>query len=183
MPDHDAQTHDNADFGRFTRAWAASHDQVRLYVESVIWNHHDAEDVVQEIAYKAGRGYASYDPERPFGAWVMGIAKNEVRVYLRTRSRDRHAFDDGLLDMLADTTARTYRELSPRSAALRECMRQLPDPAKALLSMRYVDQTKAPKLAERLGMTTNAVHQRLKRVREALAQCIRKRLSREGIHG
>lgn len=177
----EAQIPENADFGRFTRAWAASHDQVRLYVESVIWNHHDAEDVVQEIAYKAGRGYASYDPDRPFGAWVMGIAKNEVRMYLRTKSRDRHAFDDQLLDMLADTATRTHRELSPRSAALRECMRKLPEPAKALLSMRYVDQATTPKLADRLGLTANAVHQRLKRVREALAGCIRKRLSQEGI--
>ena len=171
-----------ADYGRFAQAWSQAHDQVRLFVGSVIWNRHDAEDVTQEVAYKAGRGFATYDPGQPFVAWVMGIARNEVKMHLRKRSRDRHTFGDGLLDLLADSAARAHDELSPRSAALRECMKQLPEPAKALLRMRYADQEQAPGLARRLGLTVNAVHQRLKRVRGALGKCIEKRLAREGIH-
>lgn len=179
-PTHNPQ---ETDYGRFAQAWSQSHDQVRLYVESVIWNRHDAEDVTQEVAYKAGRGFATYDTELPFIAWVMGIARNEVKMHLRTKSRDRHAFGEELLDMLADSTIAAQSELSPRASALRECLKQLPEPAKALMRMRYADQQKAPKLAKHLGMTINAVHQRLKRVREALGKCISKRLAKEGIHG
>lgn len=173
----------NAELGRFAQQWSRCSDQVRLFVCSAVWNRTDAEDVVQEVAYKAGRGFSGYDPARPFSAWVMAIARNEVKMHLRTRARDRHTFDDGLLDLLADTTARSHDELSPRAAALRECMAKLPEPAKALLRMRYVDSTQAPTLADRLGLTVNAVHQRLKRIREALADCIERRLSREGARG
>ena len=182
-PNPNPATGSETDYGRFAQAWSQAHDQVRLFVESVIWNRHDAEDVTQEVAYKAGRGFATYDPEQPFVAWVMGIARNEVKMHLRTRSRDRHTFGEELLDMLADSVVEAHDELSPRAAALRECMRQLPEPAKALLRMRYADQQQAASLADRLGLTINAVHQRLKRVREALGKCIEKRLAKEGIHG
>ncbi|MEO0475201.1 MAG: sigma-70 family RNA polymerase sigma factor [Planctomycetota bacterium] len=182
-PNNPTPNGSETDYGRFAQAWAQAHDPVRLFVESVIWNRHDAEDVTQEVAYKAGRGFASYDPEQPFVAWVMGIARNEIRMHLRTRSRDRHAFGEQLLDLLADSAVQAHDELNPRAAALRECMRQLPEPAKALLRMRYADQQQASALAERLGLTINAVHQRLKRVRSALGKCIDKRLAEEGIHG
>ena len=171
------------DFGRFAQAWSKAHDPVRLFVESAIWNRHDAEDVTQEVAYKAGRGFETYDPDQPFIAWVMGIARNEVKMHLRKRSRDRLTFGDELLDLLADSAIQAQDELNPRAAALRECMRQLPEPAKALMRMRYAEQQQAETLAIRLGLTINAVHQRLKRVRAALGNCIDKRLSREGIHG
>ena len=171
------------DFGRFAQAWSSVYDRVRLFVASVVWDRHDAEDVTQEVAYKAGRGFASYDPAQPFGAWVMGIAKNEVRHYLRTQSRDRHAFSDDLVAKLADSASEVQPELSARSSALTECMKNLPEPAKALLRMRYIEQTQAAELADQLSLTTNAVHQRLKRIRKALSDCIEQRLAKEGIHG
>lgn len=170
------------DYGHFAQAWSSAHDQVRLFVESVIWNRHDAEDVAQEVAYKAGRGFATYDPEQPFVAWVMGIARNEVKMHLRKRSRDRHTFGDDLLDLLADSAIKAHDELNPRASALRECMKKLPEPAKALMRMRYAEQEQAPTLAQRLGLSLNAVHQRLKRIRTALSNCIDKRLAKEGAH-
>ena len=183
MTDPNKPTPDDSQLGRFAQAWANSHDQVRLYVESVVWNRTDAEDVTQEIAFKAGRGFHTYDPSRPFTAWVMGIARNEIKMYLRKRSRDRHMFDEKLLDLLAQTAEQTRDEISERASALRECLRKLPEQGKALLRMRYVDDTKAPALAERLGLSVNAVHQRLKRIREALANCITKRIAQGGAHG
>lgn len=183
MPDETPNNPTETDYGRFAQAWASAHDPVRLLIESVIWNRHDAEDVTQEVAYKAGRGFATYNPEQPFVAWVMGIARNEIKMHLRKRSRDRHAFGDELLELLADSAVHCSDEITPRAVALQACMKKLPEPAKALLRMRYVDQEQAPSLASRLGLTVNAVHQRLKRVREALGKCITKRLAEEGIHG
>jgi len=183
LTDPDHTNPNDAELGRFAQSWSTCYDRVRLYVESVIWNRSDTEDVTQEIAYKAGRGFSTYDRTRPFIAWVMGIARNEVKMHLRTRSRDRLTFSDELLDLMADTAAKSQRELGPRAAALRECIRQLPEQGKALLRMRYVDETQAPTLADRLGLTVNAVHQRLKRIREALANCINRRLSEGGERG
>ncbi len=165
------------DMGDFTRRWSSSQDMVRHYVESVVWNLHDAEDVVQQVAYQAGKSYLQYDPSLPFAAWVMGIAKNQVRMHLRGHSRDRHVFGEQVLDLLADTTLERAPEASPRSSALRECMKAMPDPGKALLRMRYTENLKGPELADRLGLTPNAVLLRLRRLRAALARCIEDRLA------
>lgn len=177
----DQQPYNPSDMGDFTRRWAASQDLVRLYVESVVWRMHDAEDVVQQVAYQAGRNFRQYDADRPFGAWVMGIARNEVRMYLRKHSRDRLVFSDEVLDLVAQTTQRHADELSPRAVALRECMKLVPESGRALLRMRYTEDMKGPELSARLGISQNAVLLRLSRLRKALAQCIEKRLSsREG---
>ena len=88
MTDPNKPTPDDSQLGRFAQAWANSHGQVRLYVESVVWNRTDAEDVTQEIAFKAGRGFHTFDPSRPFIAWVMGIARNEIKMYLRNKHYD-----------------------------------------------------------------------------------------------
>ncbi|MFI4859788.1 MAG: sigma-70 family RNA polymerase sigma factor [Phycisphaerales bacterium JB063] len=169
------------DMGHFARAWSTSQDLIRLYVDSVIWNPHDAEDVIQKVAYQAGKNYEQYDPERPFSGWVLGIAKNEVRMHLRSRARDRHVFGEGVLDMLASTAAEQSESLPPRTAALRDCVKQMPESGKALLRMRYTENLKGPELANRLGMSHNAVLLRLRRLRGALGKCINARMAgREG---
>ncbi|XAL98012.1 sigma-70 family RNA polymerase sigma factor [Phycisphaeraceae bacterium D3-23] len=168
------------DMGHFARAWSASQDLIRLYVDSVVWDPHDAEDVVQKVAYQAGKNYQTYDADRPFAGWVLGIAKNEVRMYLRGRSRDRHVFGDGVLDLMATTAAQEADALAPRTVALRDCMKQVPDSSKALLRMRYAESLKGPVLADRLGLSHNAVLLRLRRLRAALAKCIEERLARQG---
>lgn len=178
MPD--PEHHPELDFGHFARLWSASQDVVRLYVESVVWNPHDAEDVVQQVAYQAGRNYEKYDANRPFAAWVMGIAKNEVRMYLRGHSRDRHVFGDNVLDLIASTAEREAEAMPPRSQALRDCLKRVPDSGKALLRMRYAENQKGPELSRRLGLSQNAVLLRLRRLRAALAKCIEERLASEG---
>lgn len=168
------------DMGSFTRCWSSAQDLVRMYVESVVWNPHDAEDVVQQVAYQAGKNYQQYDPARPFAGWVIGIAKNEVRMHLRKRSRDRHVFGDDVLDLVADTAQQQAPEMVPRSSALRECMKRVPDSGKSLLQMRYAEGLKGPELGDRLGLSQNAVLLRLRRLRAALGKCIEERLAREG---
>ena len=178
MPDPAENT--SLDIGSFTRCWSSSQDLVRVYVESVVWNHHDAEDVFQQVAYQAGNNYQQYDPTRPFAGWVIGIAKNEVRMHLRKHSRDRHVFGDTALDLIANTAEQQAPDLAPRSAALRECMKRVPDSGKSLLQMRYAEGLKGPELGDRLGLSQNAVLLRLRRLRGALAKCIDERLAREG---
>lgn len=178
MPDPTPNT--PLDMGSFTRCWSSSQDLVRVYVESIVWDAHDAEDVVQQVAYQAGSHYQQYDPARPFAGWVIGIAKNEVRMYLRKHARDRHVFGDDVLDLVANTAQQQAPELAPRSAALRECMKRVPDSGKSLLQMRYAEGLKGPELGDRLGLTPNAVLLRLRRLRGALAKCIEDRLAHEG---
>ena len=97
--------------------------------------------------------------------------------YLRTRKRDRLVFDAGLLEQLAQRHIDHADGSAARKAALHECMRGLPEERKALLESRYFRRVAVQELADQLGRSEGAVSMLLLRVRQWLADCIRRRLS------
>ena len=46
-----------------------------------------------DVATAVAEKFDKYDCDRPFSAWVVGIARNKVLMHLRTNSSDRHVFD------------------------------------------------------------------------------------------
>ncbi|MEJ6729765.1 MAG: sigma-70 family RNA polymerase sigma factor, partial [Akkermansiaceae bacterium] len=85
---------------QFTRLWTANLPKVAAFVGSMVHQVSDRDDVLQDCAVAAMTSFERYDPERPFPAWVIGVARNQVRLYLRRKSKDPHVFDDEVLDLL-----------------------------------------------------------------------------------
>ncbi|MBA3447173.1 MAG: RNA polymerase subunit sigma, partial [Pseudaminobacter sp.] len=48
---------------------------------------HNTEDIVQEILLSVHTARATYNPERPFVPWLMGIARNRVADAVRSNVR------------------------------------------------------------------------------------------------
>src|SRR5215475_7861140 len=55
------------------------------YAYSLVGNHADAEDAVQEALWKAYRGLHGYDRDRPFKGWWFAIVRNCCLDLLRQR--------------------------------------------------------------------------------------------------
>lgn len=63
-------------------AWAS------LRVQGALRARCDAEDLLQEVCYRAFRGFKTFDPERgPFRGWIFGIANNVLREALTELGR------------------------------------------------------------------------------------------------
>jgi len=75
--------------------WGKAQPLVAAYVHSVVWNVHDAEDVVQETIGAIVKLFDRFDDKRPFTPWAIGIARNKVREYCRARARDPLVFFAG----------------------------------------------------------------------------------------
>jgi RNA polymerase sigma factor (sigma-70 family) len=61
-------------------------DDVLKFVQSIVRNRHDAEDVTHEVFAKLMRAIQRYEErEVPFAAWILRVARNAALDHLRSR--------------------------------------------------------------------------------------------------
>jgi RNA polymerase sigma-70 factor (ECF subfamily) len=160
---------------RFAVLVAEHQAWLRAYIRTLGVAAEAVDDVAQEAFLVAYRRYADYDPERPFAAWLKGIAKllaaNERR---RHHSRGR-LVEPALAAALAavdEAADEADEDGSATAAHLRACLDQLPEHARELLRLRYEQDLDATALGSVLGRDGNAVRQALFRVRELVRRCL-----------
>lgn len=153
-----------------TRLWTLAQPTVSAFVASVVRDFRDRDDVLQETALAVFDSIDSYDPSQSFNGWAIGIARNQVGLYLRRRKRDRHVFDESTIACLEDAFTQVSR--SPKLEFLPECVDQLAGRSRQICDLRYQEDLKPAAIGEKIGMTANSVAKTLQRVREQLRLCI-----------
>lgn len=163
---------------RIARLWTQAQPVVSALISSTVIDFHDAEDLLGQVAETVVTKASEYDLARPFIPWAMGIARYRILQYFERRRTDRHVdFDDETLRLLADAHSELAEEAPARLAALRQCLGQVQGKSKRVLEMRYLHDHRSGWIAEKMGMTPGAVWTMLHRVRNALAECIDRRLA------
>jgi RNA polymerase sigma-70 factor (ECF subfamily) len=141
-----------------------------------------AEDLVQETFLATMRpndrqpAHAD-DPAWP--AWLRGIARNLFLVECRRRRISPLVSDGPALERAEAAWAAelgSEGDTAERLAALRECLQALPARQREILDHRYAKHTARSEMARLFGMTEDGIKSLLRRIRAALALCIRKRL-------
>jgi RNA polymerase sigma-70 factor (ECF subfamily) len=166
---------------RATRFWTLAQPAVSAFVTSVVRDFRDRDDVLQDIAVAVVESFNSYDSARPFTAWAMGVARNQVGLYLRRRRRDRLVFDDETVGQLATAFAEVGPDQSNKLDFLHDCLQSLEGRARRLLELRYGNDFKPAAIAEQLSMTANTVAKALQRLRDQLRTCIERKTVVEGV--
>jgi RNA polymerase sigma-70 factor (ECF subfamily) len=163
------------------RHWTLALPVVSAFVTSVVRDFAARDDVLQEIAVAVIESFDRYDAERPFVAWALGIAKNQIGLYLRRVRRDRHVFDEETVGYLASAFASVSVDESQKLDFLHECLQGLESRARELCDLRYRQDLKPAAIAEAVGMTANSVAKALQRIREQLRDCIERKSALEGV--
>jgi RNA polymerase sigma-70 factor (ECF subfamily) len=157
------------------RLWTLAQPVVSAFVGSLVREIRDRDDVLQDVAVAFMTSFASYDSTRPFMAWVIGITRNQVCLYLRRKGRDRLIFDPDTIDRIGQA----FAELQPRDVRmldyLEECVQSLEGHARKLCEVRYEHDLKPASIAPRVGMSANGVAKALQRIREMLRECVEKK--------
>jgi RNA polymerase sigma-70 factor (ECF subfamily) len=151
------------------------------FVYSCVRNHHEAEDVLQEVSVAVIESAEELGDAEGFLPWAREIARRRTLAHLRARSRERSC-DPELVERLAEASGRVERaEPAPRAReALMECLEELPVTLKEVVGMRYGSAvSSAAEAAERIGRSVQAVYSMLKRARQALRVCVERRLAQE----
>lgn len=167
------------DFEDFTRR---HYGTVLAYLLGRTRNLALAQDLAQETFLQAFRSRHSYDPARADRLdWVMGIARN-VSAYAARRqgARDRKMT---FLEAIAEKAWLGREHLAeddPRLDALRKCLEVLTERARQVIELLYESGHSCAQIAEKLGMGVGAVKVAAFRARQALLECVRRRMGAEG---
>lgn len=140
----------------------------------------DSADAVQDAFLAAFRALPGFQGEAALGTWLHRIVVNACLMRLRSRSRRPEVRIDQLLPTFDDSGHHT-RAVRPwddqglsrltraeTRAQVRECIDRLPEPYRAILLLRDIEELDTDETARHLGITAGAVKTRLHRARQAL---------------
>jgi RNA polymerase sigma-70 factor, ECF subfamily len=138
-----------------------------------------ADDLFQETMLIAWKKIGEYDRERPFGAWLRGIAKRLVLAHWRKSAREVPFSNERVLDFLDQRVAQVDRQpgdtLEEKIAALRDCIEGLTPLYREPIELHYRQRSTTEWIAARLATTRDAVQKRLQRARAQLAECLERK--------
>jgi len=161
-----------------TKQWTLVQPVVSAFIAAVVRDFSVRDDILQDVAVAVLESYERYDPSRPFQTWALGIARNQIRSYLRRQKKDLLTFDEQVIANLADG----FNELAGQQRSLEHlqgCVGKLDPKAIELLELRYSTGLKPAAIAERLHSNANNIAKALQRIRDLLRECIRRQMTAE----
>lgn len=159
----------------FVRRLTAEQSHLLGYITTLMGGLGETADILQQTNVVLWRKHGAFDPRTSFRAWARKVAYYQTLSYLRDRKRDRHVFDDELLEEVA---SRPF-ELNDdgRSAALHRCLAGLPARSAAMIRKRYTPGESIASIAAERGVSEGSVRMSLMRIRKRLMECIERRLA------
>ncbi len=161
---------------RFIQCLTDHQSRLFAYLVSLLGDIHEARNVLQETNLELWRKSSEFVVGTDFAAWSRAIAHFKVLAFLRDRKRDRHLFDEALLNQIAQR-AQPAEDDETLRIALRRCLEALPEGLRSVVSRRYSAGLSIREIAERLGKTEGALKVTLSRARKQLMHCIERRLA------
>ncbi len=129
------------------------------YISFRINNHHDAEELAATVFEKAVGRYHTYKPEvAPVEAWLIGISRNVVTDYLRSK---RPRFFVPIEDIINLSSAERQPDevvvLNEEHKDIMKAMSKLKDKERQVLSMKFATDLKNSEIANLLGISESNV--------------------------
>ena len=142
-------------------------DDVYGYVNSIVRDHHEAEDITQNVFAKLMTAILKYEQrEVPFTAWILRVARNAALDHVRGRRQlpveEVRTSDEGHVQTGFE-----------RSQNLKEALEVVPAEQREVLILRHIAGLSPGEIAEALGKTEGSIHGLHHRGRGALQAALR----------
>lgn len=132
------------------------------YIHLRIKNKEQVEDLTQDVFLKIYRTLGSLDPAAtsPIG-YFYTIARNTLIDHWRKKSTGASVSDDELMLQVADESpdAMATASLKEQSSLLYECLDELTDEQREVISLRFIQELSTAEIAAQLGKKETAVRQ------------------------
>jgi RNA polymerase sigma-70 factor (ECF subfamily) len=145
------------------------YDDVLRYVNSLVRDYHEAEDITHNVFAKLMTAITKYEERAvPFTAWIMRVARNAALDHLRARRAIPTE------EVRVSETAETDSNLE-RGLDIREALEELPTDQREVLVLRHVMGLTPVEIAGTLEKTESSVHGLHHRGRRALQGALESR--------
>jgi RNA polymerase sigma-70 factor (ECF subfamily) len=145
----------------------------RLYrvARGIVRDDHEAEDVMQDAYVRAYQHLDQFAHRAPFSAWLTRIAVHEALARVRQRNRTQQIhegeFEGAFVMNLAEPSLNPEQTASTAELGhlLEQALLALPDPIRAVVMLRDVEELSTTETAEALEISEDNVKIRLHRGR------------------
>ena len=172
---------DTAAFEQLVRQYDRQIYRTALHITQ---NREDAEDITQDVFFKAFQKLEQFQGNSKFSTWLVRIAVNESLMRLRRRKTSKTVSMDQDVETEEGAIPRDFAEWRPNPEEifsqselgdiLRKTIAGLPPGFRTVFTLRDIENLSTEETAEALGLSVPAVKSRLLRARLQL----RERLSR-----
>jgi RNA polymerase sigma-70 factor (ECF subfamily) len=138
-----------------------------------------AMDIAQEAFLRLWKQWENGETILNPRAWLLRVARNLAEDYAKSSFSRNGTHPPQLMNEIRSQAQMPLEQMERQEtfARLREELKQLSPPDREILTLRYALDYNATQIAETLAITTTAVHMRLSRARQRLAE----RLTAQGV--
>ncbi len=163
----------------FESIYTQYYKNVYNYISFRIDNHFDSEELASTVFENVIRKFHTYKPSyAPMEAWLIGIAKNVVTDYLRSKKRKFFAPFVSIEDVLSIASKGSQpEEIIVKNETNKElicAMSKLKDKERQVLSMKFSTDLKNCEIANILGISESnvgvIVHRAIKKLMKILGK-------------
>lgn len=154
---------------------------VRGYFRSRLRDWSSADDLAQDVFVTAFVKLENFRGESQVETWLLGIARNHLRNFLRKHREEAVGLGEdlqALLDRKCEP-AESHGTAEGRLQRLRHCLDRLPEQARELLDARYVQGFSIREISAKQGRGYSALAMQIHRLRDLLLECIERETLRE----
>ncbi|WP_333695860.1 RNA polymerase sigma factor [Flavobacterium sp.] len=128
------------------------------HIRSIVLNHDDAHDVLQNTFIKVFRNINSFKGDSKIFSWIYRIATNESLTFLQQKAKKNNSSQSEYLSKEIDKMeADVYFEGSEIEMKLHRAIATLPEKQQLVFKMRYYEEIKYEDLAEILETSVGAL--------------------------
>jgi len=159
----------------FLKLFLKENRRIFAYILTMIPNHVDAEDVLQETASVLWSKFSDFEPRTSFYAWARQIAKYKVSEYYKHK-RPLVFMGPDVLERIEGVGDPILGSLDERMTALRGCLSKLEPRDAKLVHTRFFQQVTLKDLAAQTDQSVHTLYKRMVHIYTVLQVCIKKTL-------
>lgn len=145
------------------------------HIRSIVLNHDDASDVLQNVFIKVFRSLSKFKGESKLFSWVYRIATNESITFINQKAKKNNISNQEYAQREIDNLeADNYFDADAVQLKLQKAIMLLPEKQQLVFKMRYFQDLKYEEISSILGTTVGALkasyHHASKKIEEYMNQ-------------